>query len=217
MDVSSEGRGPRPGKDSELRCAYGYYGTALWITDPLDLKTCLLSIPQVLFRGEKYFLRRLSTLLLSTITSWIMQAMRVASCLQEPRPLSELSVLCVLIILDVLLEMLQIQHLVLFGTFSNQSQQRKVTCSGVLTFKCFCGYQLSSFTLAVSKPQTPFPFEKVCQGEDDSLITHILSVSPLDNTRKCVHGLLLHQAAVVIHSTSAGTGIAEKPWLTAGT
>lgn len=90
-----------------------------------------------------------------------------------------------------------------------------MTCRGVRTFKCFCGYQLSSFTLAVSKPQSPFPFEKVCQGKHDSLINHILSVSPLDNTRKCVHGLLLHQAAVVIHSTSTSTGRAEKLGLTA--
>jgi len=90
-----------------------------------------------------------------------------------------------------------------------------VTCRGVLTFKCFCGYQLSSFSLAVSRPQNPFTFEKVCQGEDDCLINHILSVSPSDNTKKCVHGLLLHQAAVVIHSTSAGTGRAEKPSPTA--
>lgn len=89
-----------------------------------------------------------------------------------------------------------------------------MTCRGVGTFKYLCGHQLSSFTPAVSKPQNPFPFEKFCQGEDDSLINHILSVSPLDNTRKCVHGLLLHQAAVVIHSTSTGTGRPVKPGLT---
>lgn len=81
--------------------------------------------------------------------------------------------------------------------------------------ECFWGYQPSSFTLAVSKPQNLFPSEKICQGEDGSLINHILSVSPLDNTRKCVHGLLLHQAAAVVHSTSTSAGRAEKPRLTA--
>lgn len=44
-----------------------------------------------------------------------MQAMRVAASPQELRPVSEVSVLCVLIILDVLPEMLQTQHLGAFG------------------------------------------------------------------------------------------------------
>lgn len=44
-----------------------------------------------------------------------MQAMKVASSPQELRPVSGVSMLCVLIILDVLLEMLRIQHLGAFG------------------------------------------------------------------------------------------------------
>lgn len=63
---------------------------------------------------------------------------------------------------------------------------------------------------ASQSSSSQFPLEKVCQGEDDSLINYILSVSPLDNKRKCVHSLLLHRA-VVSHSLSAGTGAAEKP------
>lgn len=45
---------------------------------------------------------------------------------------------------------------------------------------------------ASQSSSSQFPLEKVCQGEDDSLINYILSASPLDNKRKCVHSLLLH-------------------------
>lgn len=95
---------------------------SLWGHSP-----CLLNIPQVLFRGENYFLRGFSTWLISTTIWWLMQAMKVASSPQELRPVAGVSMLCVLIILDALLEMLWVQHLGAFGIIWHFLKSKPVT------------------------------------------------------------------------------------------
>nr|XP_047933909.1 uncharacterized protein LOC106048954 isoform X2 [Anser cygnoides] len=93
-----------------------------------------------------------------------MQTMRVASSpdyTQELRPVSEVSMLCALTILDGQLEMLRTQlleQLTLFGTFSNQSQvtQDIHLLTGSLS-NCFWIGSLSSYETVLEQDASIHP------------------------------------------------------------